>query len=63
MNYLMLLIVMLKNIISLLNLIGGTDTDFRIKDMRTSTNPLFTTHDGNISTTAGTGSVQLTTCH
>ena len=40
-----------------------TDTDIRIKDTQTSTNPLFKTHDRNISTTAGTGSIQLTTCH
>ena len=35
----------------------GTDTYFRTKDTQTSTNPLFKTHDRNISTTAGTGSV------
>ena len=40
-----------------------TDTDFRIKDMQTSTNPLFKTHDGNISTTARNGSIQLTASH
>ena len=41
----------------------GTNTDIRIKDTQTSTNPLFKTYDGNISTTTGNGSVQLTTCH
>ena len=41
----------------------GTYTDFRIKDTQTSTKPLFTTYDGNISTTAESGSVQLTAGH
>ena len=40
-----------------------TNTDFRRKDTQTSTNPLFKSYDGNISTIAGTGSVQLTASH
>ena len=41
----------------------GTDTDFRIKDTITSTNPLFKVHDGNISTTAESRNIQLTASH
>lgn len=40
-----------------------TDTDFRIKDITTSTNPLFKVHDRNLSTIAESGSIQLTASH
>lgn len=40
-----------------------TDTDFRIKDIQTSTNPLFKVHDGNISTIAESGNSKLTAGH
>ena len=40
-----------------------TDGDFRIKNTQSSTNPLFKSYDGNISTIAETGSIQLTASH
>lgn len=40
-----------------------TNTDFRIKDASTSINPLFKNYDGNISTTAESGGIQLTASH
>ena len=40
-----------------------TDTDFRIKDIQTSTNPLFKVHDRNINTTAESCNIQLTADH
>ena len=40
-----------------------TDTDFRIKDTITSTNPLFKVHDRNLSTIAESGGIQLTASH
>lgn len=44
---------------------GGTytDTDIRIKDTITSTNPLFKVHDRNLSTTAESCGIQLTASH
>lgn len=40
-----------------------TDGDFRIKDTQTSTNPLFKSYDGNISTIAERRDVHLTAGH
>ena len=40
-----------------------TDTDFRIKDIQTSTNPLFKTHDGNISAITEPRGIQLAAGH
>ena len=40
-----------------------TDGDFRIKNMQTSTNPLFKSYDGNISTIAEPSGIQLAAGH
>lgn len=40
-----------------------TNTDFRIKDASTSSNPLFKSYDGNISTIAEPRGIQLAAGH
>lgn len=40
-----------------------TNTDFRIKDASTSSNPLFKNYDGNISTIAEPRGIQLAAGH
>ena len=40
-----------------------TDNNFRLKNTQTSTNPLFKSYDGNISTTAEPGNSKLTAGH
>ena len=44
---------------------GGTytDNDLRIRETQTSTKPLFTTYDRNISTTAESRGIQFTASH
>lgn len=42
---------------------SGTDNDLRIRETQTSTKPLFTTYDRNISTTAESRGIQLTASH
>lgn len=40
-----------------------TNSDFRIKDTQTSTNPLFKSYDGNISTITEPRGIQLAAGH
>ena len=64
MNYLMFLIVTLKNIIFFTKPYWYETTDnVKIRNTQTSTNPLFKNYDGNISTIAEPSNVKLTAGH